>query len=317
MLQRFSQWVQGLALSVLLVGVVHADEPLLLRHKLEKGSTHILRSKVENKTTQSIAGMNLDSAITQTGIEVRVVEDVDANGNAKIKTKTERLKAGTKIPVLGDYEFDSTKPERDKSSSLGSELTPLYERLVGSDLNFEVTSRGVVTSFTGYSQLVADVIKDKPLASQFAGGGSDNVAKLGAQGAWIVFPENAVKPGDKWENPLEMDLAGLGVIKGKETVTLLAIEVRDGHKIAKLSSFSDLAFDAKLDMGGAKVTGKITSTNSSGSSEFDITAGKLLKQTAELTLSGQLTVEVNNTQLPLQLTQTLSSEQVAIDKLPE
>ncbi len=181
----------------------------------------------------------------------------------------------------------------------------------------EVTPRGVVKSFTGYAQLVADLIKDKPLAAQFSGGGSDNMAKLGAQGAWVVFPEKAVKPGEKWENPLEMELGGLGVIKGTETVTLLSIETRDGHSIAKLSTTSDMSFDLKLDMGTAKVSGKISTANSSGTAEFDITAGKLLKQSGEVTLSGQLSVEVNGMTIPLQMTQTVSSEQEALDKLPE
>lgn len=317
MWQRFLQFSPCLALTLFMVGAASADEPIVLRYKLEKGATYINRTKADNKTAQTIAGMNLDTAISQATVDVRVIDELDAEGTAKFTTKTERLKNTTKVPALGEFEFDSKKPDRDRSSTLGAELTPLYERMVGSDLHMEVTPRGVVKSFTGYSQLVADLIKDKPLAAQFAGGGSDNMAKLGAQGAWIVFPEKAVKPGDKWDNPFEMDLGGLGVIKGKEMVTFLSVETRDGHTVAKFSTTSDVSFDLKLDMGAAKVSGKVTTANSSGSAEFDITTGRMLKQTSELTLTGQLAVDVNNMSIPVQLTQTLSQEQTALDKLPE
>lgn len=317
MVLRFSQCVQFLALSLFMVQLAGADEPVLLRYKLDKGATLINQSKANNKTTQTIMGTNVDTTISQTTIDVRVIDEVTSEGVAKMKTKTERMQGTLKIAMLGDYEFDSKKTDRDKSSTLGQALTPLYERLVGSELQMEVTPRGVVQSYTGYAQLVGDLIKANPVTAQFAGGGSDNAAKLSAQGMWLVVPEKPVKVGEKWENPFELDLDQLGIIKGKETVTLLSIETRDGHSIAKLSTSSDVSFDLKVDMGTAKVTGKVTTANSSGSVEFDITAGKLLKQTAELTLSGPLSVEVNNMTIPVQFSQTVSSEQTALDKLPE
>lgn len=317
MFQRFLQCAQCVALTLFVLGPALADEPVLLRYKLEKGTTLISRTKMETKTTQTINGNNIETVLGQSGIEVRVVDDLDTEGTAKLKTKIERLKANAKLGPAGDFEFDSQKTDRDKASNLGAALTPLYERLVGSELQMEVTPRGVVKSYTGYSQLVGDLVKDNPLASQFAGGGSDGAAKLSAQGQWVAFPEKAIKPGEKWDNPFEMDLPGLGVIKGKETVTLLMVENRDGHSIAKLSSSSDVSFDLKLDMGVAKVSGKITTSNSTGSAEFDVTAGKLLKQNGELTLSGQLSVEANNMTIPVQLTQVVSSENAALDKLPE
>lgn len=317
MFQRFLQCAQFVALTLFVMGPALAEEPVLLRYKLEKGATLITRAKSETKTSQTIMGTNYDTTIGQSAIGVDVVDQVDADGTAKIKTKVERLKSSAKLGVAGDFEFDSQKTDRDKASILGAALTPLYERIVGSELQLEVTPRGVVKSYTGYAQLVGDLVKDNPLASQFAGGGSDDAAKLTAQGQWIVFPEKAIKTGENWEMPYEMDIPKLGLIKGKQTVTLLSLENRDGHVVAKLSSSADIAFDLNIDMGVAKVSGKITTSNSTGSAEFDVTAGKLLKQNAELTLGGQLSVVANNTTIPVQMTQTVSSEYAALDKLPE
>lgn len=317
MLTRFSQCAFFFILMAGLVTPVQAEEPTLLKYKLEKGSQFITRVKMENKTSQTINGMESVVEITQTSFDIRVIDDVDADGTAKIKTKTERLKQNTKLPPLGDYEFDSQKTERDKSSMLGAALTPLYERLVGSELQFEVTPRGTVKSLTGYSQLVGDLVKANPLTSQFAGGGTDGAAKLGVQGQWVVFPDKPVKPGEKWENPFETEMAGLGIIKGKETVTFLALENRNGHSIAKLSVSNDTSFDLNIEMNGAKVTGKVSTSNSQGTAEFDLTAGRLVSQKGTLTLTGPLTVAVNGATFPIQLTQTIASEQTLLDKLPE
>jgi hypothetical protein len=317
MLQQFARAALFLTLAIGLIHRAQAQDPILLKYKLEKGTQSFTRHNATNKTTQKINGTNIESEITQVSIHVQASDDVDAEGTAKLKTKTERLKGTTKITGLGDYEFDSQKPDRDKSSVLGAALTPLYERIVGSDLQAEVTPHGTVKSLTGYAQLVGDLIKDNPLTAQFAGGGTDNAAKLGAQAQWIVFPETAVKPGEKWDNPYEMEMAGLGVVKGKETVTFVAVEQRDTHSIAKLSISNDISFDLKIDMGAAKVSGKVTTSSSEGSAEFDITTGKLVSQKSKLTLTGQLSVVVNNMTIPVDLTQVIESEQTSLDKLPE
>lgn len=317
MFLRFSRRVLLMTLALSLVSPAWADEPITFRYKLEKGAKQITLHKTETKTTQTIAGTDYPNTVGQTSVETKVIDDLGADGTAKFKTKTERLKAVAKLGPAGDYEFDSQKTDRDKSSTLGAALTPLYERLVGSELQFETTPRGVVTSYTGYAQLVGDLVKDNPLASQFAGGGSDSAAKLSTQGQYIVFPEKAVKAGDKWENPFEMEMPGLGTIKGKQIVTFVTLETRDGHSIAKFTTTSDIAFDLNLDMGGMKVTGKITTSNSTGSAEFDVTAGKMLNQKGEVTLTGQLSLSVNNMMIPIQMTQTATTEQTELDKLPE
>lgn len=319
MVRRFWHSFQFLALLLVLAGVAQAQaqDSYLLRYKLEKGKVQLVRQKSDLKVKQTVMGNDLDSTLTTSAFEQRDYGDVDTEGGARLKTKVVRMKGTGKFQGLGDLEFDSQKSDRDTSSLLGAALTPLYERLVGSELQAEVTSRGAVTSYTGYSQLVGDLVKNNPLTAQFAGGGSDAAAKLGFQGQWIVLPEKPIKAGENWENPFELDLGALGIVKGKESVTLVSVEKRDGHDIAKLSTTSDLSFDLKLDMNGTKVTGKMTTSNSTGSSEFDITAGKLLKQTSELTLSGQLTVEVNGMTIPIQQTQTISAEHELVDKLPE
>ena len=318
MVQHFLRCVPlAFVALTMFLGVVRADEPIVLRYKLEKGATLFSRVTMENKTTQTIAGNNIVSEMGQTVIDVRVLDDLGTDGVAKIKSKTERLKATTKVGPLGAFEFDSQKAERDKSSPLGAALTPLYERLIGSELQMEVTPRGTVKNLTGYAQLVGDLIKENPLVGQFAGGGTDKAAEMSAQGQWLVFPEKAVKPGDKWENPLVIELAGLGTLKGKETVTFLSLESRDGHSIAKFSVSTDISFELNLDMMGAKVTGKVTTSNSTGSAEFNVTTGRMLKQVSETTLSGDLSVVANNMTIPVPMTQTVKTEMAALDKLPE
>lgn len=316
MWQRFMSPILFLIVVQFGSGILRADESTVFRYKFEKGATQIWQSKTQTKTTQTINGNKLETEAAQTTININSIEEIAAE-TILLKSKTERLKATAKIPSLGDFEFDSQKPDRDKSSVIGAALTPLYERLVGSELQIEVTPLGKLKSLKGYAQLVGDLTKSNPLTSQFAGGGSDNAAKMGIQAQWIVFPEKPLKPGDHWENPLELELPGLGLIKGKESITFLRLETVDSQTIAKFSTSTDISFDLNVEVNGAKVTGKVTTSNSSGMADFNVVQGKVKSLTSELTLTGDLTIVVNNMTLPVQLTQTVSAGQTALEKLPE
>src|SRR5207249_1356788 len=95
--------------------------------------------------------------ITQDLFVSRKVEDVDDKGRATFKTKNERRKFKSDFADLGKYEFDSTSTERDTSSQLGGAVTPLLERLTGSNYDVKVSSRGEVVEVKGLAESVADI----------------------------------------------------------------------------------------------------------------------------------------------------------------
>jgi hypothetical protein len=310
----------GVALCILallaLTGVSRADEPVLLRYKLAKGATLIYKSGHEMKQTQTINGNKIENSTTQETVTTRNIEDVDQEGKATLKTKAVQRKVRAEFGVAGKYEFDSKSTERDTSSMIGAAVTPLLERLTGSEYEVQVNPRGEIVAVKGYAELVADLIKDNPLASQFAGGGAAG-AKLAEQEAFAVLSEEAVKPGDQWERPFELELAGLGKAKGKVVCVFEGHDKVGDRKTARIGITTDLSFELNLDMGGAKVTGTISTTRSSGTVQFDPEAGRLISAKNNMAMSGQLTVEAGGMTFTIDNQQEQTTSTELLDKLPE
>src|SRR5712691_4931080 len=87
---RMSFRRRGLAFVVILgslVGSAVADEPVLLRYKFAKGDTLIYRSTHEEKQLQTIADQKIETTTTQEAVTSQVVDEIDGDGNAIVKTK--------------------------------------------------------------------------------------------------------------------------------------------------------------------------------------------------------------------------------------
>jgi len=293
----------------------NADEAILLKYKAAKGDKLYYKLGFETKQAQSIMGMKLDNTIKQETIVSRVVDSVDADGNATIKVKTERRKMNADIAAMGKYEFDSTSTERDTTSATGAALTPMFERLTGSEYELVFTPRGRVTEVKGFAELVGDLVKDNPLAQQF--GAADNKsAAHNEQRGFIVLSEKPVKPGDQWEVPFDVEMSKLGKIKGTITYTYEAPDKVGDRKTVRIGVSSNLSLELDIDQGGAKVTGTLTTTSSSGTVQFDPEAGRVVSSKQTSGLSGQLSVAVGGMTIPIDNQQDSTETAELLDKLP-
>ncbi len=310
----------GLALCLGLfavAGPVFADEPVLLRFKFAKGDKLLFKNDQETKQTQNILNMKLETTSTQEVITSRLVDDIDSTGKATLKTKAERRKIKVDS-AQGKYEFDSKSTERDTTSAIGGAVTPIFERLTGSEYEVFVTPRGEVTEVKGYAELIADLLKDNPLGNQFTGGGGGNPgAKIAEQESLIALSEKPVKPGDQWETPFDIDLAGVGKIHGKVTYVYEANDKVGDLKTVRIGITSEVTVDLKVEAGGAKVTGSISTTSSTGTAQFDPVAGRLISARRSITMGGQLSVEAGGMIIPVDNQQEQTSTTTMLEKLPD
>jgi Family of unknown function (DUF6263) len=301
----------GIAL-MLLAGAtatsVPAQEAVLLKHSFKKGDSLIVGATTDTKQTQTVNGQKLETSMNQRVVMGHTVEDVDADGKATLKAKAHRRKFVSDIAMLGKYVFDSTSTERDTGSVMGAALTPLLERLTGSEYQVVANPRGEVTEVKGYTELIADILKDNPLAAQFAGqlGAGGDGPKLGEQQFFVVFHEKPVKPGDTWEVPLNMNLAQFGKAAGKTTYKFEAYDKIGDRKTVRLSSTSEMSLELNIDQGGMKVTGTISTTGATGTIHVDPETGRTVRQEDKLTMSGQLTVEAGGMTIPVGFEQEAS-----------
>lgn len=293
-----------------------ADEPVLLRYKETKGQTRYYKNVQEMKQKQTIANMKLENSFNQEAIVVRTVEDVSSAGLTTFKVKADRRKVKAEFGPLGKFEFDSKSSERDTSSQIGSAMTPILERITGSEFEIVINPQGQVTEVKGYAEMIADLVKDNPFGAQF-GGGDNNAAKNAEQDAFVILSDKPVKPGDKWETPFEVPLATLGTVKGKTTCTFEGYDKVGDRKTVRIGVTTDVSIDLKLDQGGMKVTGTLSSNNSEGTVQFDPEAGCVVSARRGFSLSGQLTVEAGGMIIPVDNQQDHVYELTLLEKLPE
>ncbi len=303
----------------LLAAPLPADdaEGVKLVYKFNKGEKTLFRTGGELKQVQTINNQKIETTMNTTSFGSRLVDTVDETGAARIKVKTERMTIKSSIAGQTDYEFDSKSTERDKSSAIGAALTPLYERLSGVELELSIAANGEIKDLKGYAEALGDLLKDNPIGAGFTGGGSNDAAKTNAQELFPVMSDKPVKPGDTWGRPVDIDLKGIGKIKGKVTYKYVGPDKLGERATAKITAITDLSIEINLDVTGAKATGTLTSSNSEATVQFDPAAGRVVSYKSTQTIGGQLSIDVNNMTIPLQSDQTQATTYELLDKLPE
>lgn len=299
-----------------LTATLFADEPLTLKYRAAKGDKAIYRTVTDTKQSQSIGGMKFDTTTSQEEITSRVVEDIDAD-KLWLKIKNERLKAKMSLGPAGSFEFDSRSTENEKGSAIAGIVLPIYERISGAEYEVAITPRGEVAEVKGYAELFADLIKENPIIGQFAGGGTNDSAKITQQENFIIFGEKPVVPGDSWDVAFETELPNVGKIKGKLVYHYDGPEKVGDRTAAKISVTTELSVEIKVDFNGVTGTGTMTATDSSGTILFDPAAGQLLSFKKSVTLSGQVNINVNNMNIAIQTEQTQTISKQLLEKLPE
>jgi hypothetical protein len=293
-----------------------ADEPVVLKYKAASGDKLHYKTGFEVAQSQSIMGMKFDNKIKQETIETQVVSGVAADGKATLKVKSERRKMNADLGALGKYEFDSKSTERDTSSALGGPLTPLLERLTGSEYELVVNPRGQVTEVKGYAELVGDLLKNNPLVGQFAASDNKSAAHQ-EQRRFIVLSEKPVGPGDSWEVPLDAELTNIGKIKGKITYTYEGPDKVGDRNTIRIGIATNMSLEMNVDQGTSKVSGTLSTTSSTGTAQFDPAAGRVVSMKQTSGLSGNLTVEAGGMMIPIENSQEQTETLELLDKLPE
>lgn len=307
----------GLALVVIVLGgsfeSVRAAEPVVLRYKFNKGDKLIYKSVQESSQAQTFMNNKTETKTTHEVFQSRTVDDVDAQGVATLKSKAERRKL-----KVGDYTFDSMSSDRDTTSAVGAAVTPLMERLTGSEYSVLVNSRGNVVDVKGYLELIGDLIKDNPVGQAIVGGGAGKAGAQIAEQEWFVtLSDKAVSPGDQWERPLDVDLPGVGKLTGKIVYVYEADDKVGERKTVRIGATPSLSIELNLEAGGAKVKGTLSSGNASGTVQFDPQAGVPVSVKRSISMSGQVNVEAGGMTFPIESSQEETSTVELIDKLPE
>lgn len=301
---------------LLVASPAFAQKPVLLRYKMGPKDKLIYRTTTNVKQMRKVGDNKSELTITSTEVVQRQLGKIDSQKNFVVESENKDLQVKMKIGGVGEYKFKARSEENERASRLGAELTPLYETLTGAVFKVTVSPRGDVVGVSGYKELLAPVLKGKAIAKQFAGDGSDKVYAMQAGEFYPVFSKKPVKPGDTWVVPFELAIAKFGSAKGKKTYKYIGMEKVNGRSVAKVTYTYDLTFKLDLTMGGAKVTGDLAISKSSGTVLFDPAKGQLVSLQAEYEMGGDLdySAGANNIAIRTDSVQKYKVEQ--LDKLP-
>ncbi len=139
-----------------------------------------------------------------------------------------------------------------------------------------MSPRGNVVEVKGFAEIFADLLKDNPAGSLFAGVIGNNIGqKQVEQERFLVFSDKPVSAGDSWEHPIDADLKGIGKMKGKVTYTFEGDDKVGDRATVRIGVVADLTVEIDLEFMGAKATGTMTTTRSEGTAQFDPVAGRV------------------------------------------
>lgn len=306
-----------MTLVLLSASAARADDAVTFRYKMAPADRLIYETTSTVNQTQKFNDQEFKNVIKSREVSVRTLQQVDDDGNLRVQSENKLLKVEMTIGPLGKYVYDSASTERDKSSQLGAAVTPIYESLTGAYTTIIQSPRGEVLKVEGLAELLKGALKDNPLAQQFASGASEEGAKAQFSDFFIQFPEKALKPGDTWEVPGEFKLPNVGSLTAKATYTYVGPDQVGDLKTAKFTQVTDITIDVKVGTGGAKVTGTVTSTDSTGTIQFDPEKGQLVSKTGRMKLTGNLTVNAGDNVITIEQNQTHETSVKLLDKLPQ
>ena len=189
------------------------------------------------------------------------------------------------------------------------------EKMKGATVTATLNGKMEVTKIDGHKKLLEDLSGGDPMVKMMLAAmiSEDAVKQMFSQ-LFAVTPEKPVKVGDAWTKNDTVDAGGIGKVTAKSKHTLKKV---DGDS-ATIDTTADMTFKAG---DGEGLPFKITKADFkiekyTGSSVFDMKAGRLKEAKSEMTMTGTMTVGGGGQEIDATLTQKVKTAAVVSDKNP-
>jgi hypothetical protein len=244
-----------------------------------------------------------ESSVEREDLLTRTVVEIDDKGFAQTRLQIEAVRVNAVFDGQ-TYVFDSREKTRPQGTAVAKALNPLFERLATGEYRVHIGPQGEVPEVRGYAELLRDVLMNNPLATQLAGGGFNNSARVMAEEQLVQFGNKVVQPGEKWSVPIDLEAPGVGRARGQRTCTLVGPEKMGERELLRINIATDIVYDVLLERDDARVSGTMTTAESSGVAWFDKSAGTLVSLKVSWKLAGTLTAIVNGMTVEIENEQT-------------
>ena len=246
----------------------------------------------------------VDMKIGVMGQMIDQKQDIDAVMRYKVKS------------AEGDgLVLELTYVEMKMAGAAGVDTSAVTKALKGATVTATLNKKLEVTKIDGHKKLVDDLAQGDPATkAMLAAVISEDAVKQMFSTLFALTPEKPLKVGDTWEKTDTMDAGGIGKITSKAK-----------HKLGKVSG-DDATIETTADMtfkagDGEGLPFKISKADFkiekfTGSSVFDMKAGRLKESKSEMTMNGTMTVAVGGMEIDATLTQKVKTTAVVSEKNP-
>lgn len=261
---------------------------------------------VEGKRGSADTGREVSQEYEHTTLLSYTVRKVNKDGSAELVQKLEEttIRSGDTL-LKKDTKPGDTPPLKDTS-------------LKDTPLVLHVTPAGVVTKVEGQKELLKKLAgNDSSKQAVLAEALSEESLKRQTTQSLGFLPTQPLKKGLSWKKPAGLPLGPLGDLDAERTYTYDGSPSDKGPlKITFTTAVKKFTPGKVRSRTVQVIGGKLKATESKGSLEFDVAAGRLVKASSSLKLQGELTFKNGDTEYRGQLKQEQASETKVMDKRP-
>ncbi len=206
-------------------GQAGGGEPVSLRLNVRKGDRFAYRFTMDTDQSMKIGGNDMGSKVRVEKELGYTVEEVAGDGSVWIEVKVGAIRGKMIAPMMGEIEFDSTKPDEEGGPMAAMTTKPLTA-LAGKSFRMKVSPNGRLVEVRGVAEAMKGVFDEEG-----GGGGmlgkmmkdmySDEGVKKASEGYFARVPEAPVAAGSAWDTEFDMPRSGPGldvVFRGKSTL---------------------------------------------------------------------------------------------------
>lgn len=264
-----------------------------LRWQFKQGDT--FQQETISKLTQVVKARQQEfkQDIVQTSLIKYTVSAVEPNGNVLLDQQIESMKA--------------TNP--DGSPSKGNNA--VFNQLQGAILKAKLTPELKVEQLEGYDELLKRLAGDDPNVRRVVTAIlSEEQLKNAISYSMGFVPQKAMPAGSTWKKEMTLTMGPLGTVQISQAFKFEGMETIEGTSLAKITYQPTVNYvPPKADAINPELSitkGKIELKSASGVIYFDPAGGRLHHSELKLTLGGEMTAQVQGSEIPVTFEQTQS-----------
>jgi len=289
------------ALTLLALGglSLQAQGQTKLEWKFTEGEKFYTEEISDQKQQISVAGQDIKMSTKTTNITSYTVKRVAGNA-VTIEMKIENVEVKT------------------DNNMFGGGMEKMQEKMQGATFTFTLDG-GTVTKFSGHEEFLKKLADGDEMMAKFGKMiFTEDMLKKGIEEAFTNLPTRAVSRGDKWNKDRSLPMGPLGNIKLKNEYTYKGSEP-DGELLTFTGTLSWMAPKDGAGFGDMFKISKadFKSDNVRGSVVFDAKAGRLVRSSNSMTMSGTMTIDVMGNEIEMSMTQDTASTMRVLRKNPK